>query len=194
MKIKLNAKRTEKTSLFYDEMINVASHGKKIAQNPNYKIITSTKETLKNISFCSLFLIILIGIQFYLRNKILTDCFWIIFLCNIFYIWYLIICKKNIKTFLKNSKECELEIDEKGIKLIEKDVQEIQTKWSNIRFIVVFEYGFYIIPKNNHGTVIGIENIAIDRENFFKGLVKYKKENLWIDNTDLYKNAEKKSK
>ena len=94
--------------------------------------------------------------------------------------------KNYINTFVKKAKQEIIEINDIGI-LNDDGNMKIQINWDSIQVIVINKYTISIIPKNEVLNNIIISLSTKYKKEFIKGLKKYNKEFLLVDNSDRYK-------
>ena len=91
--------------------------------------------------------------------------------------------RKGCKLYLNNKTENTIIIDEEGI-TSSSNKYDLLIKWDNISFILVNKYSICLMPKTlpNINLSIPVEY----KDKIIKGLQKYNKEELLLDNSLLY--------
>lgn len=181
MKIEINEKPNKN---FYDEFLSVSIKYRKILKNPNIKIKKITRELIKLIIMALLTLIFLIVSYVYFKDTLFMFLTGIIFLLLIYTVMYYIAINKRIKLFENDKSKSVINIDLDGIELIKENSQDVKLNWEQIKFILINKETICLIPKNPSFIMIALNTEYKDE--FLEGVYKYNKENLIVDNTNLY--------
>ena len=90
----------------------------------------------------------------------------------------------KIKYYQSNSRDTAITVNNEEIVLDHGDYT-LKNKWNDIKYIIANKYSICIIPKVLPGLVVcfPIES----KDNIIKMIKRFKKENIFIDNINLYK-------
>ncbi len=178
MKIEIKKKPKKE---FYDEFLYVTGNYKKIKDNPYKKVRLLTKETKKIYSFIMVFFALFILAYLRYGDKLYLFVIAALFLLSIFVIGYYSAIKKSIKLYLNNDIKQTINITDKGIELTGNS-KTIKINWKSIAYIIINEYSICILPKKQTEIMIALSTDY--KKEFLKGIKKYKKEDLVIDNKE----------
>ena len=177
MKIEIKGNQNSK---FYDEFLFVAGNYKKIKEKPNKKARLLTSDTERIYTFIIVFFVLFILAYFKYKDVLYLFVISALFLLSIFVIGYYNAIKKRIKLYLNTETSQTLNITEKGLELKQKN-QDIKINWSSVECIVINKYSICVLPKKPTELLLSLSTDY--KKDFIKGLEKYKKEKLIIDNT-----------
>ena len=162
---------------FYDEILFVAAHYRKIIINKNKKVTKLSTYMIKNLIISLIFTIILT--LYYLKTKSKFEFFMIgVLIALIAYcVYYLFYIRKRINEFVNYKGKDTITIDNKKIEFKDEN-NSFKVEWDNIAFILVNKYSICFIPKTRQNAMI-----TLNRENKDKLvsiLKKYRKEDLLV--------------
>ncbi len=182
MKIKLSDKATKE---FFDEFLNVTCCYEKIKKDPTKKIVPYTKEIIKYMLMIFFLNILLLCAFLILKDKIIMVGFLIDFILMIIMFCYLLLVNSKLNKLLNGDKMGEIELDKTKVLLNTFNGQSVRFNWTALEAIVIYKYGFYLVPKDMKGIIlaIGIE----DQKKFFNYINKNKIKVKIVDNSKLYK-------
>jgi len=104
-----------------------------------------------------------------------------LFLLSIFVAGYYSAIKKSIKAYLQNDLKQVINITDKGIEL-KQDKNSVKINWKSIAYIVINKYSICVLPKKETDIMIALSTDY--KKEFLKGIKKYKKEGLVVDNKE----------
>ncbi len=90
----------------------------------------------------------------------------------------------KIKYYQNNSRDTTISVNKDEIVMDHNDYL-LKYRWNDIKYIIANKYSICIIPKVLPGLVMCFP--IVSKDNIIKMINKYKKESLFIDNSDLYK-------
>ena len=178
MKIEINKKQKKE---FYDEFLYVTGNYKKIKDNPHKKVRLLTKETLRIYSFIIVSFALFVVAYLRYHDKLYLFIIAMLFLLSIFVIGYYTAIKKSIKLYLQNDLKQVINITDKGIEL-KQDTNSIKISWKSVAYIVINKYSICVLPKKEKDIMLAIST-DYEKE-FLKGIKKYKKEDLVVNNKE----------
>jgi len=166
----------------YDEMMYILENIKRIHKNPHKKVKSFTNNYIKLFIFE---LLILLLNLFLLKN----GKFWYIYLGVFIMIIFISVImfingRMRMKYHQKNSCDTTISSDAEEIKMENKNYT-YTFKWNDIKYIISNKHSISIIPESLPGLVVCLPIDA--KTNVIKMIKKYKKENIFIDNEELYK-------
>jgi len=168
---------------FYDEFLYILSNYKKILINPKMKVSKLTLYALK-LTIISLVFLILFTI-FYILDSSFKFFIVVIglftFLVILGTIYYFLI-RSNIKK-LKN-KEGTIVIKFNDDEIEYNSDNNFKLKWNDINNIIINKYSISFIPKSKDNILMSIDKKYLN--DVLKAINKYKKEELLVDNSQLY--------
>jgi len=168
---------------FYDEFLYVAAKYREILKKPKLKAKRLTREIEKYILY-----VLVCGMLLFLlkRNNmdILSIVLWIILLLYLvlagIFLWSV---QRKIKMYFKNLEPSVIEINSTGVAL-KKRKQTVSISWNSIAAIMIYHYSICLLPKDASSIMIGFD--VEYKEEFLKAVTAYKRQNLVIDNSNLY--------
>ena len=184
MEIEINKKPTRD---FYDELLYITTNYKKYLDNRNKLAKQTTSAVTKYLIFT------IIGVIFSLSSYLIfdKDNFFLLTgaifaICMILSIIYLRIIKNNMNLLLTNSEKNKstLIIDDKNVSL-KKDSSTTKISWNTIDSILINKYSIIFLPGEIINPYIAIPSTY--KKEVITALKKYKKIELLIDNSELYK-------
>lgn len=173
-------KNTDKNE--YDELMYILENIKRIHKNPNKKVKLFTKNYI--LLFIIEALILLLNIFLLNNGKFWYIYFGIIIMIILISIILFINGLLKIKYYQKNSRDTTISVNKDEILMDHSDYL-LKYKWDDIKYIIANKYSICIIPKVLPGLVMCFPTYS--KDDIIKMINKFKKENLFIDNTDLYK-------
>ena len=178
----------EKDKDFFDECMFVQMNIKYVMKKPNRKVWYARKYCLSwaAVAFAAILLILSNGLLHGLR---VPEIFFIMFFG--YYAFILIynyfVIKKNINAYMSDETlENTFEITKEHISL-ENKKQNIELSFDSIKYIIINKETISFIPKEINATSIVMFISTKYKEDVMTALKKYKKEELVIDNSKLYK-------
>ena len=169
---------------YYNEFVFVSTNYKKILNSPKMKV--------KNIvnQYILVLILSLVVLSFITYNIIIDNYSYFdvviltIFSCIILlYGLMLLKIKNNIKLYLNSKGSTTIIIDEDGIKK-SCDRDDILLKWCNVAYVIINKYSICFIPKELPSFLLGIPIEYKDK--IVKGIEKYDKTSILIDNSGMY--------
>ena len=172
------------TKEYYDEFLYVVSKYKEFKKNPRRKAYQFTKYLI----LCNIFVLfaLLINFYFYFDTKDLVFIFMTgaLTVALIIQVVYLVMCIKRIKQLLNTKGVRIIEFNEDGVEYIDDD-KNIRVKWEDLKYVIINKYSICMLPK---AILQGFTSVSVKYKNdVIKGLKKYNKESLLIDNGHFYK-------
>lgn len=175
------SKKMENPKEFYEEFLYITLMYSKLKKHPRKKASKITTFLINTESLVLIFVVLAYRLDsdesFLVGAGIASLLVWVISFT---------IISRQIKNFVKlndEGTEGTVEINQKEIEVMD-DEKTIQIKWESIEYIIVNKYSISFIPKKDTGLFC---SIGIDyKDEMIKALKKYKKEDLLIDNSDLY--------
>ena len=167
---------------FYDEFLSVMMKYKKIIKNPHKKVNRLSKEVI-GLMLLSVFLLIVFIILYKFKGYsiICVVLFSLIFILSIIY--YLLMNKRI--SFYRNFKgTIVIEFNNDYIEYLSSK-NNYKVDWDNIKSIIINKYSICFIPIYSNKVMIGISTEYKDK--VIDIIKKLDKENLIIDNSNLYK-------
>lgn len=180
--INMDIKVTERgPKAFYDEFLYIAFFVKKFIKNPNSRVHRMTHYLITNLVL--LLAAFLLMLFFYLKDK---DTYVLAVLCFLtfvflFVLFYLVIMLKRISIYKKKMGEVIFSLNKTGITYKSEELG-IDLKWENIKYALINKYSIVFIPSSTNYLITSID--IKYKEDIIKGLKKYKKMDLLIDNSE----------
>lgn len=181
MEIKVTEKGTKD---YYNEFLYMAYNYKSFRNNPFKKT--------HNISFIVFIYIAILAIcticfyQFYkitLDNQFLVEAGMLIVLEMVLIVIYIII-QMQINNFMNISGDRKIKISQKGLEYVD-DIQNLRISWDDIKNIIINQYSITVVPNSKNRAFMAISKTY--KEEFIKGLEKFDKTSLLVDNGSHYK-------
>ncbi len=169
---------------YYDEFLYVAFRFRDFKRRPKRKAYRITKFLLLVMSIVLISLLLSIKIYLYFNEILYIALITILSFILLFSIIYFVRVKKSINYFLNNHDTKKIDFNKDGIQYND-NYKSIFLNWNNVSYIIINKYSICFLSKENNILISIFNNYC---EDVIKGLKKYNKENLLIDNTSLYKN------
>ena len=164
---------------YYDEFLYIISNYRKFRKNPNKKVHRLTINLL--VYDILLLFSIIILLLFYVVDKDHLFIFLIgmLSLLFIFMLLYLIMINIRIKQFMSSTETKIININNVGVEYADNE-KNIRIKWEEVAFIIINKHTICFLPKARTNILISLTTKY--RKEVIKGLDKYNKTSLLIDN------------
>lgn len=183
--MKIVTKKEENDKEFYNELLYVTTKYSRILVNPHLKMRKVTSSFLFTMLLCILSIVLLLMV--YLKhNKVLILV--LIILCILLLLMtlmYFIRAKMFIKEQINDSDTSTIDINKSGVRITRGKKLDYKIDWDNIKYVLINKYSISFVPLKRSYLMIGA-NIS-HKKDIIKAIKEVKKEELVIDNSDLYK-------
>ena len=157
---------------FYRELVNIMSQYRKILQKPEGKLLDMFKVVKTYIGIAIAFLVLLVLMAIFWGGDLLTYVAIFMMVAIIAYSIYLLYNLNALyKTYMNDSGDSILTLDEDGIELDKENSTKVRLSWDKIAFARVYNESITFIPKNITTYIICITRKYEDE------IVKYLVEN-----------------
>ena len=169
---------------YYYEFFYITSFYKRFINN-----IKLRAKNLMNLYLTTLIMSIVVVVLIVINIALDNYDYFDIVILSIFsyfifaYSIYILRLKRNLNIYMNDRCSNTIEINENGIKKI-NDRDEILIKWDNIIYVMISKYSITFLPKEMPSILLGIPIEYKDK--VIKGLEKYNKKDLLLDNSGLY--------
>ena len=163
---------------YYDEFLYIIFFIKRFIKNPKRRVHRATHYFI--ILAILILLLLACNIYFYIKYEDGFNTFVVGFLSVllIYILFYLFTAYKRIKMYLNNQDEITFAIKEEGI-IYKSETVNVDLKWEYIKYVVVSDNTIVFIPISIKYLITSISTDY--KEQVFKGLKKYKKEDLLVE-------------
>ena len=108
--------------------------------------------------------------------------------CFFIMVYNYYVVKKQINLYMNNgSSESIFEVDEDGVRLNNNNTGIVEVKWDSIKNILINKNTISFLPSDVLATNIIMFISTKYKDKVLEAIKKYKKEELVIDNSNLYK-------
>jgi len=167
----------------YHEILSVVLNYYKVRKNP-YKKVNLIIPFLKILLFCILLMSFFIILYTLIQKPLNLFTYFIqtfikgLFFLILFLFFFNLILKKSLKSKLS------VVIDDTGIEQRVNDKQDLKIQWNNIKVIIINKHSICVIPNSAKLGLLGLD--IIHKEEFLSALFHFNKQNLILDNSNLY--------
>lgn len=178
----------EKDKVFFDECLYIQIYIKKILRNLNKKVWSASNVFFKGMLMYFLYTLLFIIIGFNEKFNFLVIIFICISLVSFLIMVYnYYVVKKQINLYMNSgSSESVFEIDEDGVRL-NNSTGVVEVKWDSVKYILINKNTISFLPGDVLATNIIMFISTKYKDKVMDAIKKYKKEELVIDNSKLYK-------
>ena len=181
MDFKIRKKRTKEE---YSEYLSSSNYVKKLIKNPKKRIPSFNRKLSEYIILSVILLVVTLIEEFFIkhdRNNYMIIVPLVIVLISLIIIKIMTYMETKTFSELDDYIDCSVN-DKKIVFRYKKD--SIESKWDNIKYIIINKYTICFIPNVLPGNFV---SIPIEYKNkIIKVLKTYNKEELLIDNSKLY--------
>ena len=178
----------EKDKNFFDECLYIRTYINKVMKKPKKKVCAASKFFLRGLILYIIYSLIFIiwGIvEGFDVTKIICSVVFVWFTCIMIYNNYII--RKNINMYMNDGAiKSEFEINEKAIILKNND-KSIELNWDLVKYVIINKESISFIPITQTFDSIVMFISTKYKDDVMDAIKKYKKEELVIDNSNLYK-------
>jgi hypothetical protein len=178
----------EKDRNFYDEVLYIYYSFKRVLKKPNKKVVPATKWYLRG--FISYFLFAILFVFMGINDgfdKMTVVFMYLFFIFSGVMIYNMFIINKLLNNYMNDgNNDSVFEINEDVIRLENKN-GTMELKWDLVKYILINKETISFVPGK-----VGISSICMFistkyKEDVMNAIKKYKKEELVVDNSCLYK-------
>lgn len=175
----------ERDVMYYDEILFISTFMKKIIANPFNKVKGLSKHYKMYSIFWGLVTLLYLIVTFVTKFE---SGIYMVWFCLVFLIismrgW--IQAKRLLKKYSLIDNVSIFEINEDSLRITGVDESVVSIKWDSVRNILISKYSIVFIPKDNVNVLMTVSMKYVD--NVLKVINKLKKNDLVIDNRNLYK-------
>lgn len=172
--------------MYYDEILFISTFMKKIIANPFTKVKGLSKNYKVYSIFWGLVTLLYLIVTFVTKFESgILYMFWFCFLFLIISMRGLIQTKRLLKKYSLLDNVSVFEINEDLLKITGVDESVVSIKWDSVRNILISKYSIVFIPRDNVNVLMTVSTKYVDE--VLKAINKLKKNDLVIDNRNLYK-------
>lgn len=176
----------ERNVSYYDEIMYISLFMKKIIANPFNKVKGLSKYYKMQVVFWGCVTLLYLILTFI--TKFEGGFIYMVWFCLIFFIISLrglIHVKKSLKNYSLIDNVSVFEMNNEIISITGVDETLISIKWDSVRNILISKNSIVFIPKENVGVLLTVSMEYV--KDVLDAINKYKKNELVIDNRNLYK-------
>ena len=185
--MRIEVKEREKS--FFDECLYITNFFPRVLRKPNKKVMSATRAFLRTLIGYLIYTIIFIFIGINDNFDTLTVIFLVIFLLfGLLCFIYFLNVKKQIKFYMNDDgKSSFFEINEDGVKVESYIGTSSLLKWDLVKYIIINKETISFLPDKISVTSVVLFVSTKYKDEVVNAIKKYNKEELIIDNSELYK-------